>query len=478
MGIKRTNISELICSAIFEGEENGKKCTLGGGSTLMDVNAKCASVNRQGISNHFIVPIEGAPSEAENVNKINDPLLSSTKNDGVHPHLQLRSVSSKDANSEVHICAEKKNVVERLDFSTEHTTCGRNRGNLARHGSLSFFFRFRKMMVMDSKKGKKGTKRRWRHKKGENKISTGETNQVNARHEKKLYKESASGVRSSRRRSREQSGRAEREGGSFNKYDLVRRDMNTSKNSVEKRKKKKLIDHAKEHFCETMHNYFFDISKNSVFDYSSNLYIKKLINLKSGKKNLKKIYSANININGKEEIIEKNIIMYIYEFNQLLSALLESQRDHFMSCIYDLKLNYENAKKDNSREASKCLNELKMAEERNKQLKSQVKKKISILHEKAKTNAELLQQLRNVEIINAKLCEDQKQEIHNQEAMAEEKKKIIREKQQIIRELKQQITDLSFHKQVVAKFSQNSGMTNSSFIIGEKMTPKSRFKKR
>ncbi|EUD68334.1 hypothetical protein C922_01354 [Plasmodium inui San Antonio 1] len=481
VGRKRTTISEPICNATFEGEKNGKKCTQGVGSTHLDLNAKCASVNREGVSNHLTVPIQGVPSEAENANKINDPLPISTKNDGVRPHLQMRSVNGKDANSEVHICAEKRIVVERLEFSTENTTCGWNRGNLARHVSLSFLLRFRKLMRMDNKK-EKGTKRRWRHREGENRMDAAKTNQVNARHEKKVHKGSSSGVRSRQhghRSPREESDRAEREGGSFNKYDFLRRDMNTRKHSIEKRKKKKLIDHAKEHFCGTMHNYFFDISKNSVFDYSSNLYIKKLINLKSGKKNLKKIDSANINVNGKEEIIDKkNIIMYIYEFNQLLSALLESQRDHFMSCIYDLKLNYENVNKDNSREASKCLNELKMAQERNKQLKAQVKKKISILHEKAKTNAELLQQLRNVEIINAKLCEDQKKEIHNQEAMAEEKKKIIREKQQIIRELNQQITDLSFHKQVVAKFSQNSGMTNSSFIIGEKMTPKSRFKKR
>ncbi|ANQ08694.1 Uncharacterized protein PCOAH_00029490 [Plasmodium coatneyi] len=450
---KKTNISEPTCSAIFEREENAKKCTAEGG-----------------VSNHLTVPIGGIPGEGENVNKINDPVPSSTEKDGIHPHLQMRSASGEDANSEVHMCVENKNVIERLDFSIAYPTCGMNRGYFSRHGLVSFFFRYRKMIRMDSKKGK-GTKQRWRHKKGEN-------NQVNARHGRNRQKESTSGVRR-RRATYKQSGRAGREGGSFNMYDFFSKDMNTNKDSLKKRKKKKLIDHAKEHFCETMHNYFFDISKNSVFDYSSNLYIKKLINLKSGKKNLKKIYAANININGKEEIIDKkNIIMYIYEFNQLLSALLESQRDHFMSCIYDLKLNYENANKNNSREASKCLKELKRAQERNKQLKDQVKKKISILQGKDKTNAELLQQLRNVEIINAKLCADQKKEIHNKEAMAEEKKKIIREKQQIIRELNQQITDLSFHKQVTEKFSQTSGMTNSSFIIGEKMTPKSRFKKR
>ncbi|CAA9988622.1 conserved Plasmodium protein, unknown function [Plasmodium knowlesi strain H] len=477
-GSERTKINELTCSAISEGEGNRKLCTLGGGSTLLDVNATCTSVNRQGVSNHLTVPIEEIPSEAENVNRINDPVIRSTKNDGIHPHLQMCSVRSNYANSEVNICAEKKDIVERLDFSTEYNTCGKNRGAMRRHDSLTFFFRFRKMIRMDSKKGK-GTKHRWRHKEGENKIGTGKIRQVSDRHEKRRHKESASDMRNRHRGTRKQSGRVKRKGYSFNMYDFFRKDINKRKYSVEKRKKKKLIDHAKEHFCETMHNYFFDISKNSVFDYSSNLYIKKLINLKSGKKNLKKIYATNININGKEGIIDKkNIIMYIYEFNQLLSALLESQRDHFISCIYDLKINYENSNKNNSRETSKCLNELKMAQERNKQLKAQVKKKISILHEKAKTNAELLQQLRNVEIINAKLCANQKQEIHNKEAMAEEKKKIIREKQQIIRDLNQQITDLSFHKQVTEKFSQNSGMTNSSFIIGEKMTPKSRFKKR
>ncbi|VUZ96425.1 zinc finger protein, putative [Plasmodium vivax] len=463
---KINNMSEHICSAIFQR----------GGNTLLDVDAKCASVNGKGVSNQLAVPIEGAPDEGEKENKNNDPHPSSTKN-GVNPQLQIHSVSGKTANFEVHLCAEKKIVVEGLDFSTELTACGRSRVNLARHGSFSSFLRFRKMMRMDRKKGK-GTNRGWRHKRGENKMGAGKTNQVNARHEKKRHKGSATGV--SRRRGRlEWSGRAKREGDSFNKYDLVKRDMNTRKDSIERRKKKKLVDHAKDHFCETMHNYFFDISKNSVFDYSSNLYIKKLINLKSGKKNLKKIYSANINMNGKEEIIDKkNIIMYIYEFNQLLSALLESQRDHFMSCIYELKLNYENVNRENSREASKCLSELRVAQERNKQLKAQVKKKISILQEKAKTNAQLLQQLRNVEIVNAKLCEGQKQEIHNQEALAEEKRKMIREKQQVIRELNQQITDLTFHKQAAAKFSQNSGMTNSSFIIGEKMAPKSRFKKR
>ncbi|KJP87527.1 hypothetical protein AK88_02831 [Plasmodium fragile] len=477
--IKRTNTNERICSAIFEGEQNGHMCVLGGESTLSNVNENCASINREVVSNHFTVSSEVTPSEAENVNKINEALASSTKNDVIHAHLQISSESRKDANSEIHMCAGKKNVVERLDFSTDHTTCGRHRGHLARHRLLSFFFRFRKMVRLDSKKGK-GTKRWWRHIKGENKMGAGKTNQVNARHEKNRHKGGRiSGVRNRRPGARENSGRAERARGSINKYDIFTRTMKIHKNSLEKRTKKKLKDHAKEHFCETMHNYFFDISKNSVFDYSSNLYIRKLINLKSGKKNLKKIYSTNININGKGEIIDKkNIIMYIYEFNQLLSALLESQRDHFMSCIYDLKINYENANKDNSREASKCLNELKTAQERNKQLKVQIQKKISLLHEKDKTNAELLQQLRNVEIVNAKLCKDQKQEIHNQEAMAEEKKKIIQEKQLLIRQLNQQINDLSFHKQVAAKFSQDSGMTNSSFIIGEKMTPKSRFKKR
>ncbi|SBT36172.1 hypothetical protein POVWA1_031120 [Plasmodium ovale wallikeri] len=243
--------------------------------------------------------------------------------------------------------------------------------------------------------------------------------------------------------------------------------------------RRKHVDHAKSHFYETKHNYFFDIAKNSVYDYSSYIYIKKLINLKNENKSLKKMYTGNIYQNGKNDIVnKKNIVMYIYEFNQLLSALLESQRDSFLSCIYDLKLSYEDIRKENYDEAENILSELKFLQKKNDNLKIEWKRKIITLQEKIKTNTDLSQQLKHVEIINEKLCEQQRREIHNHELEVAERKNAIRERQQTIRELNQQITDLSFHKQASAKFSQNAEMANSSFMIGEKITNKSRFKKR
>ncbi|CRG92982.1 conserved Plasmodium protein, unknown function [Plasmodium gallinaceum] len=266
---------------------------------------------------------------------------------------------------------------------------------------------------------------------------------------------------------------------SFTKYQLIKNNCEKKHFQKKKKKKKNIVDHAKIHFCKTNHNYFFDVLKNSVYDYSSYLYIKKLINLKNENKNLKKIYSGNIYISGKEEIIDKkNIIMYIYEFNQLLSALLESQRDHFLSCIYDLKLNYEKINKENIIEINKNINEMKVLKEKNNNLKSDLNKKINLLLDKVQTNDGLLQHLRNVEIINEKLCEEQKKEICEYEFKKENNQKIIKEKQQIIRELRQQILDLSFHKQASSKFSQNSEIKNSSFMIGEKIMQKNRFKRK
>ncbi|CRH00451.1 conserved Plasmodium protein, unknown function [Plasmodium relictum] len=265
------------------------------------------------------------------------------------------------------------------------------------------------------------------------------------------------------------------------KYKLTKKKNFNNKYFQKKKKKerKNIADHAKNHFCKTNHNYFFDVVKNSVYDYSSYLYIKKLINLKSENKDLKNIYSGNMHISGKEEIVDKkNIIMYIYEFNQLLSALLESQRDHFISCIYDLKLDYEKINKDNLNEINKNLNEMKILKEKNYNLKSDLKKKINLLHDKIQANDGLLEHLRNVEIINEKLCEEQKKEVYEHEMKKEKNQNIIKEKQQIIRELKQQIVDLSFHKQATDKFSQNSEIKNSSFMIGEKIMQKNRFKKK
>ncbi|CXI81868.1 conserved Plasmodium protein, unknown function [Plasmodium berghei] len=252
-----------------------------------------------------------------------------------------------------------------------------------------------------------------------------------------------------------------------------------------KKKKKKINDHAKTHFYETQHNYFFDVKKNSVYDYSSDIYIKKLINLKIQNKKLKNIYNTgNIYTNGNstnqnEEIInKKNIILYIYDFNQLLNALLESQRNSFLSCIHDLKINYENINMDNLNDINKCVKEIYILQEKNNNLKNEIKKKINVLIDKIKTNSDLSRELKNVETINAKLCADQRKQIYNYDLKNEQKKNIIKEKQQIIKELNKQITDLNFHKLVSSKFSQNSEITNSFFMIGEKITNKTRFKKR
>ncbi|VTZ69836.1 zinc finger protein, putative [Plasmodium chabaudi chabaudi] len=251
-----------------------------------------------------------------------------------------------------------------------------------------------------------------------------------------------------------------------------------------KKKKKKIKDHAKNHFYQTQHNYFFDVKKNSVYDYSSDIYIRKLINLKIQNKKFKNIYTGNIYTNGNntspnEEIInKKNIILYIYDFNQLLTALLESQKNSFLSCIYDLKINYENINLDNLNDINKCVKEIYILQEKNNNLKNEIKKKINTLMDKIKTNTDLSRELKNVETINEKLCADQRKQINNYDLKNERKKNIIKEKQQIIKELNKQITDLNFHKLVSSKFSQNSEITNSSFMIGEKITNKSRFKKR
>ncbi|CAD2110286.1 hypothetical protein YYG_02217 [Plasmodium vinckei petteri] len=251
-----------------------------------------------------------------------------------------------------------------------------------------------------------------------------------------------------------------------------------------KKKKKKIKDHAKKHFYETQHNYFFDVKKNSVYDYSSDIYIRKLINLKIQNKKFKNIYAGNIYTNGNntspnDEIInKKNIILYIYDFNQLLTALLESQKNSFLSCIYDLKINYENINLDNLNDINKCVKEIYILQEKNNNLKNEIKKKINTLMDKIKTNTDLSRELKNVETINEKLCADQRKQINNYDLKNEKKKNIIKEKQQIIKELNKQITDLNFHKLVSSKFSQNSEITNSSFMIGEKITNKSRFKKR
>ncbi|EUT90719.1 hypothetical protein PFAG_01076 [Plasmodium falciparum Santa Lucia] len=238
--------------------------------------------------------------------------------------------------------------------------------------------------------------------------------------------------------------------------------------------------HAIEHFYHTNHNYFYDISKNSVYDYSSQLYTKTIINFKKeDKENLNDMYSVNVtNHNDEKEIIDKkNIIMYIYEYNQLLCALLESQRNNFLESISDMKKNYENISKDNFNEANKIFKQLKTLQQKNENLKNDIKKKISTLHEKNINNENLKKELQNLELINKKLSDDQKKEINNYEMKAEEKKKIIKEKQQIIRELKQQIADLNFHKQAVSKFSLSQETANSSFMIAEKITQNSRFKK-
>ncbi|SCM25291.1 conserved Plasmodium protein, unknown function [Plasmodium chabaudi chabaudi] len=251
-----------------------------------------------------------------------------------------------------------------------------------------------------------------------------------------------------------------------------------------RKKKKKIKDHAKNHFYQTQHNYFFDVKKNSVYDYSSDIYIRKLINLKIQNKKFKNIYTGNIYTNGNntspnEEIInKKNIILYIYDFNQLLTALLESQKNSFLSCIYDLKINYENINLDNLNDINKCVKEIYILQEKNNNLKNEIKKKINTLMDKIKTNTDLSRELKNVETINEKLCADQRKQINNYDLKNERKKNIIKEKQQIIKELNKQITDLNFHKLVSSKFSQNSEITNSSFMIGEKITNKSRFKKR
>ncbi|KAI4837769.1 zinc finger protein [Plasmodium brasilianum] len=329
--------------------------------------------------------------------------------------------------------------------------------------------------VTDKVREKKEKERKKKEKRGGNKNKSGE----NKRNDGKAYIRKKCELTQNRRKKipkKRKKGFA-----SFNKYDVVIKVNNRydGKNYPKKINKKIFVDHAKGHFYETNHNYFFDISKNSVYDYSSHLYIKKLINLKSENKELKKVYSGNIYMNGKDGIIDKkNIIMYIYEFNQLLSALLESQRDNFLSCIYELKLNYENIDNENLIEISKCFNEINNLQQANYNLKTQVRKKMNIYLEKLKTNEELRKQLKNVEIINEKLCENQKKEIHKYEVKTQEKKKIIKEKQQIIRELNQQITDLRFHKQATAKFCENAEIKNSSFMIGEKITQKSRFKKR
>ncbi|EUR76681.1 hypothetical protein PFBG_01103 [Plasmodium falciparum 7G8] len=206
--------------------------------------------------------------------------------------------------------------------------------------------------------------------------------------------------------------------------------------------RKNNIDHAIEHFYHTNHNYFYDISKNSVYDYSSQLYTKTIINFKKeDKENLNDMYSVNVtNHNDEKEIIDKkNIIMYIYEYNQLLCALLESQRNNFLESISDMKKNYENISKDNFNEANKIFKQLKTLQQKNENLKNDIKKKISTLHEKNINNENLKKELQNLELINKKLSDDQKKEINNYEMKAEEKKKIIKEKQQIIRELKQQV---------------------------------------
>ncbi|ETW14920.1 hypothetical protein PFNF135_05474 [Plasmodium falciparum NF135/5.C10] len=191
------------------------------------------------------------------------------------------------------------------------------------------------------------------------------------------------------------------------------------------------------------------------------------------------MYSVNVtNHNDEKEIIDKkNIIMYIYEYNQLLCALLESQRNNFLESISDMKKNYENISKDNFNEANKIFKQLKTLQQKNENLKNDIKKKISTLHEKNINNENLKKELQNLELINKKLSDDQKKEINNYEMKAEEKKKIIKEKQQIIRELKQQIADLNFHKQAVSKFSLSQETANSSFMIAEKITQNSRFKK-
>ncbi|CAD2099111.1 conserved Plasmodium protein, unknown function [Plasmodium vinckei brucechwatti] len=226
------------------------------------------------------------------------------------------------------------------------------------------------------------------------------------------------------------------------------------------------------------------VVENNLYDYSSDIYIRKLINLKIQNKKFKNIYAGNIYTNGNntspnEEIInKKNIILYIYDFNQLLTALLESQQNSFLSCIYDLKINYENINLDNLNDINKCVKEIYILQEKNNNLKKEIKKKINTLMDKIKTNTDLSRELKNVETINEKLCADQRKQINNYDLKNEKKKNIIKEKQQIIKELNKQITDLNFHKLVSSKFSQNSEITNSSFMIGEKITNKSRFKKR
>ncbi|WBY59428.1 zinc finger protein [Plasmodium yoelii yoelii] len=213
-----------------------------------------------------------------------------------------------------------------------------------------------------------------------------------------------------------------------------------------KKKKKKIKDHAKIHFYKTQHNYFFDVRKNSIYDYSSDIYIKKLINLKIQNKKFKNIYNTgNIYTNGnnsnpnKEIINKKNIILYIYDFNQLLNALLESQRNSFLSCIHDLKINYENINMDNLNDINKCVKEIYILQEKNNNLKNEIKKKINILIDKIKTNNNLSRELKNVETINAKLSADQRKQIYNYDLKNEQKKNMIKEKQQIIKELNKQV---------------------------------------
>ncbi|GAW81344.1 hypothetical protein, conserved [Plasmodium gonderi] len=465
--------------------------------TQIDVNKYDKISKTQFVDSYSMEHVEGVSYEVGKVNEFSCFTTNTAQKNETDPILRTQNGRDKDINSLLYVSIENKMVDKMSDPCTKDFIYIQKRGikenmsKMVKYCSLNFLHTFRKMIGIGNNKEKKMKEKKinqiktqhknfHKNKRSESRINDGCTKRSRNKasrpwaHGRKT-KNSSNKVENKRRKRKRKA-----EGYSFNKYNLVRSDRYTCKHSFEKRgEEKKLIDHAKDHFCETMHNYFFDISKNSVFDYSSNVYIKKLINLKNEKKKFKKMYTGNIHMNEKEEIIEKkNIIMYIYEFNQLLSALLESQRDHFLSYIYELKLNYENIHKDNSSEASKCFSEIKILQEKNQHLKVEIKKKINIFHDKAKTNAELLQQLRNVEIINEKLCESQKKKMYDHEAKVEEKKKIIQEKQQIIRDLNQQITDLSFHKQAITKFSQNADVTNSSFMIGEKMTQKGRFKKR
>ncbi|EAA15567.1 hypothetical protein [Plasmodium yoelii yoelii] len=111
---------------------------------------------------------------------------------------------------------------------------------------------------------------------------------------------------------------------------------------------------------------------------------------------------------------------------------------------------------DNLNDINKCVKEIYILQEKNNNLKNEIKKKINILIDKIKTNNNLSRELKNVETINAKLSADQRKQIYNYDLKNEQKKNMIKEKQQIIKELNKQITDLNFHKLASSKFSQNS----------------------